>query len=521
MINKRNDHIYIGETARTFRTRVLEHMKLLNNLDPSSFQLIHWMNKHKDDLICPEFKFKVVGQFKDALTRQITEAIYIMESGSLNKKCEFRINTLCRLEANISVKDQEKKRKERIDRQALEDKEIKIFIERLKTKTSQCKGPIIYNIIEFNCRSDESEKRGILLEEQELPQSKRRKKMSTFSTPRSNPPMMEDDSPVQILGITPIQKRPNSPDLINPDILESSGEVEKNEAGEEKTNLSNELRGKRIQPLPVETQEEEEWSLATETDMLVRSSIRLNSITEEKTPDVDIDPLSMNSFHKLSKRERSKSLSVLGKVKFNNLWRASVEGCDYQDEKQLDLERYKLTFGEGASMEVLTEPGTPVRPKGTPKRVLSPERWTPKGRLRKLSTQMMLESPDLRLNLVVTEENKLNLLVPPEDKQVNKPLDEEENTKTRTRTPPKVELGRRLLDSFEFNYGGKKTPNIVGHLATPPRTRAGNGVRGGRAGRKGRALPAVPDSQPLISAVLTPKRKVGDGTKVCNVTKPK
>ena len=186
--------------------------------------------------------------------------------------------------------------------------------------------------------------------------------------------MMEDDSPVQILGITPIQKRPNSPDLINPDILESSGEVEKNEAGEEKTNLSNELRGKRIQPLPVETQEEEEWSLATETDMLVRSSIRLNSITEEKTPDVDIDPLSMNSFHKLSKRERSKSLSVLGKVKFNNLCRAAVEGCDYQDEKQLDLERYKLTLGEGASMEVLTEPGTPVRPQGTPKRVLSPEK---------------------------------------------------------------------------------------------------------------------------------------------------
>ena len=100
-------------------------------------------------------------------------------------------------------------------------------------------------------------------------------------------------------------------------------------------------------------------------------------------------------------------------------------------------------------------------------------------------------------------------------------MDEEENTKTRTRTPPKVELGRRLVDSFEFNYGGKKTPNIVGHLATPPRTRAGNGVRGGRAGRRGRALPAVPDTQPLISAVLTPKRKAGDGTKVRNVMKPK
>ena len=136
-------------------------------------------------------------------------------------------------------------------------------------------------------------------------------------------------------------------------------------------------------------------------------------------------------------------------------------------------------------MEVLMEPGTPVRPQGTPKRVLSPEKWTPKGRLRKLSTQMMLETPDLRLNLVVTEENKLNLLVPPEDKQVNKPLDEEENTKTQTRTPPRVELRQRLVGGqnqacpkmgngkkleeditsrmLEFNKEGNMVPNIVGH----------------------------------------------------------
>ena len=93
--------------------------------------------------------------------------------------------------------------------------------------------------------------------------------------------------------------------------------------------------------------------------MLVRSSIRLNSIAEEIAPDIDIYPLNMNSFHKLSQRERSKSLSVLGEVKFNNLSKIFIESCDYQDKEILDLEKYKLTLGEEASMEVLMEPGTP------------------------------------------------------------------------------------------------------------------------------------------------------------------
>ena len=94
--------IYIGETARVFRKRVEEHMSSLKNLDPSSFQLAHWAKYHNDDLECPEFKFKVLGQYRDTLTRQITEAVNILDKGSLNKRHEFRINELCRLESKLS-----------------------------------------------------------------------------------------------------------------------------------------------------------------------------------------------------------------------------------------------------------------------------------------------------------------------------------------------------------------------------------------------------------------------------------
>ena len=94
-IEEKNKYTYIGETSRNFRTRVKEHMNSLKQYNPKSFQLQHWHEKHKDDLHCPSFKFKVIGQFRDALTRQL--AITILDCGGLYKKSEFRINEIYRL----------------------------------------------------------------------------------------------------------------------------------------------------------------------------------------------------------------------------------------------------------------------------------------------------------------------------------------------------------------------------------------------------------------------------------------
>ena len=114
-------HIYIGETARTFRKQVEKHTIALRNLEQTSFQVTYWATCHKDDLTCPPFKFKVLGKYCDALTRQLSEAVNIVQHGSLNKKCKFRVNDLCRLEPMKSFKDSEIKRKLRLKSSELEE----------------------------------------------------------------------------------------------------------------------------------------------------------------------------------------------------------------------------------------------------------------------------------------------------------------------------------------------------------------------------------------------------------------
>ena len=95
---------YIGETCRPLRERAAEHRKNILMGDPKSFQLIHWMEQHGTSTTLPEFEFKVLASFGDALRRQLCEGLQILHSGTLNRKVEFNSNVISRLEvpdANI------------------------------------------------------------------------------------------------------------------------------------------------------------------------------------------------------------------------------------------------------------------------------------------------------------------------------------------------------------------------------------------------------------------------------------
>ena len=65
-VDVKSEYTYIGETSRTVRLRIKEHMEALSNLTPKSFQLFHWYDKHQTSEVCPEFEFKVVKNLKDA-----------------------------------------------------------------------------------------------------------------------------------------------------------------------------------------------------------------------------------------------------------------------------------------------------------------------------------------------------------------------------------------------------------------------------------------------------------------------
>ena len=53
---------------------------------------------HRSSIEPPRFKWKVRDQYPDALRRQISEGLHIIQSGTLNKKCEFNSNITCRLQ---------------------------------------------------------------------------------------------------------------------------------------------------------------------------------------------------------------------------------------------------------------------------------------------------------------------------------------------------------------------------------------------------------------------------------------
>ena len=120
---KKLEWIYIGETARPLRARCREHIKKAVSLSPDSFIVQHWFKQHSLNTTPPPFEFKIVKACKDSLTRQVGEAIWIQDKGTLNSKSEFGMNNLCRLVADLTpwqteeeVRQQEfKKKKEKED----------------------------------------------------------------------------------------------------------------------------------------------------------------------------------------------------------------------------------------------------------------------------------------------------------------------------------------------------------------------------------------------------------------------
>ena len=103
----RRDFTYVGETSRPWRDRIKEHTENADNWKPKSFIIDHWMSQHPTDTVRPEFKFKILSAYPEALRRQLSEGLYILERGGLNRRNEFNQNNLCRLQAQQSSEELE------------------------------------------------------------------------------------------------------------------------------------------------------------------------------------------------------------------------------------------------------------------------------------------------------------------------------------------------------------------------------------------------------------------------------
>ena len=98
---KECDAGYDGETHRNAYTRGLEHMKKYQRKDENSFIFKHQVEKHNSQPA--NFGMRVVGSFKDPLSRQVTEAVMIKnhQGTLLNSKAEFHQPPLVRVRQEI------------------------------------------------------------------------------------------------------------------------------------------------------------------------------------------------------------------------------------------------------------------------------------------------------------------------------------------------------------------------------------------------------------------------------------
>ena len=103
--------IYIGETSRSIHERAMEHVGEAEDFSVKSHIIKHWRLTHPDDLDMPVIKFRITGMFRDALSRQVREAMSIFYSKDelLNSKSEYVNNCISR----VSVPESDWERKER------------------------------------------------------------------------------------------------------------------------------------------------------------------------------------------------------------------------------------------------------------------------------------------------------------------------------------------------------------------------------------------------------------------------
>ena len=92
------DHTYIGESARNAYTRGLEHKSALVKKDKNSVLYRHITTMHNENHNIT-FTMSVTGSYKDALTRQLSEAHNIeMTPNLINNKSEWGHTNLPRIQ---------------------------------------------------------------------------------------------------------------------------------------------------------------------------------------------------------------------------------------------------------------------------------------------------------------------------------------------------------------------------------------------------------------------------------------
>ena len=202
-----NTGIYIGETSRQFGTRVSEHISNVCNWKKNSFIIDHWMQQHGSDPEPPVFKFEVISKHNDALSRQLGEALQIRKQGNLNRKQEFSINELIRVQSSKYTWDEDQENKKRLEEERDRDLKLLNFINVMSAVRSNKRSKTGTDNLTANTYSFQIKKReGTSQQSQQGPAVKRVRTMEASTPLQHREPKLHNMSPSPIQGIKPLSE---------------------------------------------------------------------------------------------------------------------------------------------------------------------------------------------------------------------------------------------------------------------------------------------------------------------------
>ena len=97
------------------------------------------MESHPLETVSPKFSFQVVSKHKDPLSRQLKEAVCIKEEGALNRRNEYQLNELVRLEPSSFIWDELQLDKESKRSNYERENKTKNFIDVMIQVNNYCK----------------------------------------------------------------------------------------------------------------------------------------------------------------------------------------------------------------------------------------------------------------------------------------------------------------------------------------------------------------------------------------------
>ena len=276
---------YVGETSRPWRDRIREHLENAKNLKPDSVIIQHWADCHSTQTYCPEFEFSIVKHYKDPLRRQICEAIYIQEQGTLNRKTEFNVNELCRLETNKHWKDLETEVFKESESKATFISKMHNFVDVMKNVVDNAK-KITDPLTCYRSKRPLKCLGGV--------EKKSKTRKMECSTPtfapnyRSQMVVLEDTSPILNIG-REIDTSCDSGKSSDAVIINKSP-----------TNVSNEFAASKLTPVKQESSSVENLKLTTTATNWDRAAVRCGLIRRARSlPDIS---LKSNAFYGLSEK---------------------------------------------------------------------------------------------------------------------------------------------------------------------------------------------------------------------------